>query len=410
LFCLGGKIELINILVVHGHWYNRGDEAAIRAMVDEIQRRIPDSKITMQILAAKHVGMESFVQNNVNILDNYFPRKRDFLEWFIMYVTKGKLAWSSDAKKFLAEVKEADIVIHAPGGPSIGDIYSKAEWSYFERFLLFKRLEKKYYFYAPSMGPFCNKFRNIIRKYILKNAVGIVFREEISGLNFSRLLPDKEYKVTLDSAFQNSVDFVSNQKIFDRYDRLKEFLKNNDKVIGITITDLQWNGLYQGNIEIKNKIDDSFNKLLDYLIANGYAVVFIPQLFGEQNDYNYMNSFSRTGTFIVDDSYDCYFQQYLISKLTAVIGMRYHSNIFSCKLGIPFVSISYEQKMKGFMEKVDLKQYCIDVNQIDDNVLIEKFKLMIHNYDTYREYLQKIREDLRKKSAETTDYLIEIIG
>lgn len=52
-----------------------------------------------------------------------------------------------------------------------------------------------------------------------------------------------------------------------------------------------------------------------------------------------------------DEKYDTYFQQYVIGCMYAVIGMRYHSNIFSAKMGTPFISISYEQKMQGFMKK-----------------------------------------------------------
>ena len=41
----------------------------------------------------------------------------------------------------------------------------------------------------------------------------------------------------------------------------------------------------------------------------------------------------------MDDMHDCYFQQYIISLIKAVVGMRYHSNIFSAKMGTPFVSV-----------------------------------------------------------------------
>ena len=63
---------------------------------------------------------------------------------------------------------------------------------------------------------------------------------------------------------------------------------------------------------------------------------------------------------------DTYFQQYVIGKLYAVVGMRYHSNIFSAKMGIPFVSVSYEQKMKGFMQSIGLSEYCIDLNELSE--------------------------------------------
>lgn len=37
-----------------------------------------------------------------------------------------------------------------------------------------------------------------------------------------------------------------------------------------------------------------------------------------------------------DEKYDTYFQQYVIGCMYAVIGMRYHSNIFSAKMGTPY--------------------------------------------------------------------------
>lgn len=61
--------------------------------------------------------------------------------------------------------------------------------------------------------------------------------------------------------------------------------------------------------------------------------MFIPQLYGNGNDYDLMRTFccDTNDYFVVtasDERYDTYFQQYLIGQLYAVIGMRYHSNIF----------------------------------------------------------------------------------
>lgn len=397
------------ILIIHGHWYNRGDEAAIRAMLEEIRIRIPNSSISLQILAREYCGIEVFQELNVKLIDNYFPRKRDVLEWFSLFCTRGKVVWSEAGKHFINEIKNADIVLYAPGGPSIGDVYQKNEWGYFRRLLLINRMGIPYFFYAPSAGPFKMKLRNVIRKYIYTNAAGIVFREDISAKYFQELLPNKEFKVTLDAAFQNDIDIALNKGILHDYVELRDFFNKYNRIIGITITDLKWNPKYINNDEIKNRIENSFNRFIDYLVSKDYGVIFIPQLFGQQNDYDYMKKFCGNGTFIIEDKYDCYFQQYIISKLYAVVGMRYHSNIFSCKMGTPFISISYEQKMKGFMEKVNLEDYCINVDDICEELLINRFHALINNHAQYSELLKEIGPQLQKKSKETTDYLLEII-
>lgn len=44
--------------------------------------------------------------------------------------TKGKIVVGRLYTQLINEVKSADIVLHAPGGPSIGDVYYDAEPGY----------------------------------------------------------------------------------------------------------------------------------------------------------------------------------------------------------------------------------------------------------------------------------------
>ena len=146
----------------------------------------------------------------------------------------------------------------------------------------------------------------------------------------------------------------------------------------MTITDLLWHPVYSKNPAISKKIHDVFHEFLSSLTKAGYGVVFIPQLYGNGNDYDLMRTFccDTNDYFVVtasDERYDTYFQQYLIGQLYAVIGMRYHSNIFSAKMGTPFISISYEQKMKGFMEKMNLAEYCIDLKTLSKDTIENRF-------------------------------------
>ena len=95
--------------------------------------------------------------------------------------------------------------------------------------------------------------------------------------------------------------------------------------------------------------------------------------------------------------------------LYAVIGMRYHSNIFSAKMGTPFISISYEQKMQGFMKKMELDRYCISLDKLSDEELKKKFSILTDNYDEYKKYLISVHEKMKKESYETTNILKDIL-
>lgn len=117
-------------------------------------------------------------------------------------------------------------------------------------------------------------------------------------------------------------------------------------------------------------------------------------------------------TFMIEANqpeYDAYFQQYVIGKLYAVVGMRYHSNIFSAKMGTPFVSISYEQKMKGFMEKIGLDEYCIPIEKLTLDRLEDTFNKMCNNYHAYKEKLKEKHLQMKMDSHKTTEDALAIL-
>lgn len=399
----------MNILIMNAHWNNRGDEAATRAMIDHLQDKYPDAKIKVLLLTS---NIKQFRYDDVECRSNFYPRKRDlYFEVPLFVLSRGKLMFSKRGKEFCQLIKEADIVIHAPGGPSIGDIYFTDEIYYLYRMLIAKVLHKPYVFYAPSMGPFNtekHKFRNALRRSILNGASVFCVREPISKKYIEKLGNVKLPTVTLDSAFQYPVNIEKNQQILNEYQELRDFINQNEKIIGITITDLKWNPKY-AQTSVSVNINDTFTKMIEYLNKLGYAVLFIPQLFGNQHDNKYMSTFANEKCMVMSEDYDCYFQQFIISKMHALIGMRYHSNIFSAKMGCPFVSVAYEQKMSGFMKKIGLEEYCIDINDLSFNLLKEKFSSLEKNYNSYKEVLVEKSVLLQKESSKTTELVCECI-
>ena len=115
-----------NILVIHAHTENRGDEAAVKAMVSAIKEKEPDTDICISY------NGPTFYPNMDNVKEICrFPKiasRLAQLDFFLILMTKGKLSVTKEGREFINEVKKADIVLHAPGGPSIGDIYEESEW------------------------------------------------------------------------------------------------------------------------------------------------------------------------------------------------------------------------------------------------------------------------------------------
>lgn len=400
----------MEILLFNCSWNNRGDESAIRAMIDEIKLIYPDAKFNILVHATKF-GLLQFPYSEkdveITIVNNI--SKKQMIEIPILILSKGNFALSENLKTIIKCIKKADIILHAPGGPSMGDLYPSMQYQTFYKFFLAKALKKPYGFYAPSMGPFNSKFQNILRKSIFNGSSMTLTRESISADYYNKLNCKKDIIVTADSALQHIIDTKKYQQQFNEYPGLEEFFGKYKKIVGITITSLDWHSEYKNNTQLQERIKSTFEKFIQYLNQKEYGVIFIPQLFGVQNDYDYMNEFVQENCFIIDDEHDCYFQQFLISKLYAVVGLRYHSNVFSAKMKTPFIPISYEQKAVGFAKLARMEDYCIDINDLSFDKLTEKFSAIENNYDEIKKHLENINQQLVEKSSQSTKLLKELI-
>lgn len=400
----------MKIFIINAHWYNRGDEAALRAMIDELMLTYPDAEIKVHMIG----GGEFFpYTGKVTLTSGTCPAggRIKWVDFWIRYMTGGKFGFRKESLEFYNEIKSADIVLHGPGGPAIGDIYIANEFEYLARYLLVQSAGKPYAFFAPSMGPFKKKKNDFYRRKILEGASLIAVREPISAEYLEDYGIKNPVYVTMDSAFQHPIDEGKYSKQFNEDYELINFISRFDKVVGITITDLMWNPKYRGNDNIKKNIIFTFKAVVQELANRGYGILFIPQLFGICNDADFMGEFANKDCYVlpVTKQNDCYYQQYVIRRMYAVIGMRYHSNIFAAKMGTPFISISYEQKMSGFMKIAELDRYCIDINALSKDRVVEIFDELCNHYNTYKQGLQSKKVVWQQKAHETTDRVIDII-
>ncbi len=399
----------MNIFIFGANWYNRGDESAIRAMIDELQIRYPDASIRIHY---NHDVFEIPYEDIKIVLPLVRPTRKEEIKRVIYFIALFSMILKKYPNKENVErlnvitdsINWADVCVYAPGGPCIGDIYKIYEIPFMMR--LMKDNGKPIFIYATSMGPF-NLFRRYVKKALNKVDV-ICLRESKSQEYLGKLLPQKKSTVTLDSAFQHAIDSESNCELFNKNSALVSLFTRYDKVIGITVTDLQWNSKYK-NSGISMRIKEAFDSMALYLKQNGYGALYIPQLFGKDNDKEYMESIALSDQMVLPDSYDCYFQQYIISRCYAVIGLRYHSNIFSAKMGVPFVSIAYEHKMSGFMKNNGLSQYCLDVNSLTSEKLTSLFEKVVEEYDDYASFLDRKKDEFKDNSYQTSRYLYELI-
>jgi len=368
-----------------------------------LKKNYPSSSITIIFKDGKSVEQFPEIENV-----SHFPGKFKAQIWdiWISCLSSGYLGINKQLKKMVRTLAKTDLIVYSPGG----SVINKRFWwikqmEYLTPFLYAKIYNKPMVVAAPSIGPFDTSKSNRITKWLLKTPKALVVREEISRKYLEEIGVTNNVHVTIDSAFYDQVDISDNELKLKEYSELNDFLKSYKKVVGITITDFSWHVKYSKDKELSTRIRNSFNSFIQHLEKKGYGVVFIPQLFGNQNDIDYMNGFSANNTFTMNDQMDTYFQQFIISKLYAVVGMRYHSNIFSAKMGTPFIAVVYEEKMEGFLKLAELMDYSLPLSEICASKIFEKFSLLEINYHQLKIQLKEKNEYWRKRAGKTIELL-----
>ena len=159
------------------------------------------------------------------------------------------------------------------------------------------------------------------------------------------------------------------------------------------------------NTDISKKIQKELKEYCRYLKDNNIGVLFIPQLFGNQNDSKLLEKYSIDNSMILNEKYSSDIQQEVISKLSMLVGMRYHSNIFAAKQGVPFIPIIYEEKMSGFLADSGLEKYGISVDELSADKLIEMTQKVLVDQKQYRNQLVKLRDSWKQSALKTKESL-----
>ncbi len=379
------------ICLVNAHWSNHGDEAAIIAIIRIIQKIKPNADITLLIKDKKNIKGEIIVDGQKIFHESiqFLPQIWDYI---IQLMTNGIFGKNPKMRRLIWYMKTSDYIIYAPGGSVINDrFWWKKQLEYLLPFFYAKRFHKLFYVASPSIGPFQlkYKFRNRIRGFIFNHTENLYVRENISCQYLESISAGKTVKQTVDSAFCDDTDLKSQEKKLLKDIELCEFMSRYKKIVGITITELDWNVKYKEQPEIVTNVKKMAQEFIKRLNQEAVGVILIPQLFGNQDDKSILMKYQGENTFILNEDYNSDFQQYLISRLYMMIGFRYHSNIFAAKAGTPFLPIIYEEKMEGFIKDTALSKYAITVERMNDTLLWEKYQLIESEYESYKKRLKK---------------------
>jgi polysaccharide pyruvyl transferase WcaK-like protein len=154
--------------------------------------------------------------------------------------------------------------------------------------------------------------------------------------------------------------------------------------------------------------------LVRWLLTNEYDIRL---LFGDGSDRTVIEEFKsllsrRLGTYDearitaqpISSAHD------LFSELAAtdmVVATRFHNILSSLILNKPVIAISFHHKCASLMGEMGLSEYCLDIEHLDAERLIESFRLLERNADALRSTIGRQVSRLREAVDAQYDLIIK---
>lgn len=386
---------------------NKGDAAIVSVMIKELKKIFKEAEVSISTIEA--TSDESSFENT-KVLTSFFHEAiytdnrlifrivKTFyylifsILWVAIYrLTRIKLQiFSVKILKLLNEYTDSDLIIAAGGGYLLGrnNIHGTITIIlHLHSFVITKLLGKKQVLFTQTVGPFENYFQFFVAKLVLRKVDFIIVREKISEKLLKKMqIDENRYSICPDIAFL----FKCNSSTDIRY--IFNDIKIDDRklLIGLTVKQCLLD-------DQQTKYEKAIAGLINYILKEHKAkIVFIPQVTAfEHNDddrivanriKHYIND--NIDVHFIDKELSHHEVKLLYSKLDFLIATRMHSAIFALTSFIPIIAIAYEYKTIGVMEDLGLKNWVIEIKEVNESRLIDLFKNLVHKKKEFTEYLK----------------------
>lgn len=364
----------MRIAIINQPLANRGDESAHKAFVRTLAKKFQNDIIDVillennpNLIEAIKVEAENvtYKQIKINKSTRRFQRYSFLIHNFYLSLLDSSL------NRFYKYLKTYDKVICAPGGMCLGGFMS---WNHLWQLTCAKKMKKEIFYWGRSIGPFNSEsyqektFK--AKSYELLNYFSYISLRDSVSVKLAETL-NLKFDEIVDSAFLD----INKIRIPDNIQKAI----GEDKYIVYVPNELTWHVKYR--TVNQEKIDGFYLSILNLIQTRypDYKIVMLPQTYESViNDSNYFERLAKktsANLILVDENQSSDIQQTIISGSKLVIGARYHSIVFAINNNVPFVALSYEHKIKGLLEKLNLGEYMVDIQDIftkSDNTEIEK--------------------------------------
>ncbi|RBP37824.1 polysaccharide pyruvyl transferase family protein [Garciella nitratireducens] len=377
----------IGIVGNYGH-NNNGDEAILQGILNQIKD------------INEHYDIVIFSDNVSDTIKRYHLKsyrltyKRNNIFSSILYTVV----------RVFKNIKEIDVLIIG-GGQLLMDLFKRPPMLYCMYSILAKLAGKPVIYYCVGVGPISSIKGKFLIGLGLKNAMYISVRD----IQSKRILNEK-YKLGDKVIVASDPAFFLNPK-----NTMKKLQRN--KIIGFTtlpyFNKVYWpkedQEKYNRYIEILRQTIEKLIEDTDYNIIL-FSTVYPADVISSTDLYKKITDKSRVTN--ITENLNPYELLETINKCDLIVGTRLHSLILSVVCEKPIIGINYQSKVKNFMEKINLKEYCFNIDTMEAQEIYSSIEKIIKDKREYDLAVSKSIQALyqmRKESDRNLKKIKEII-
>lgn len=416
----------LQVLVLNQHGDNRGDEAALRAMLAGIEARAP-RPVAFTVMhqfagGAVHVRLPQDVQW-ISLVPTLAEAVR--LALFSVLFALG-LRWKGLlgpwGRRVMDAYERADMALSAPGGPYLGDPYAGHELVHWLYIWLARRHRLPLMLYAPSVGPFRIRWRNPIRRWLFRAFDTVALREPVSVKYLAGLMGEAQEStarrgsasapvLVTDSAVQRPLEAYTRAEYFGEARR-----QLADRLL-VAVSVIDW--YYPDHADpaaAKERYEQVVVDALTHLHrAHGAHLLLAPQLYGAtHSDVPFLRRLiarlpADASWELVDPDADSDHQQRVFGMADAYFASRYHPQIFAINGGVPGVCIYYQHKALGFLTQCGLERFAFPIDALDGVAVRAALDEAIAQRGELRAHIASRLPALRAASARSSELAVELL-
>lgn len=404
-----------NVLIINSVPINGGDEALLKATLLGINHHF--EKHTIDVLCnnpelyKKHIDYVNLDwdweyaffkkdDDESNFVFKIKSKLRRFINTYFkvsFYSTLSQLFASNREKRVFKTFEKADIIIVSAGG-YFHDFYKTKKR--IESILFIKDvLNKDYYFFAQSIGPFWKNRDYSKLLQALTGAKKIILREKLSEKHLESI------------GYHNQNTVVTNDVAFYLNSSYALPVNNKRSLKKIVVNFREWRNSSDQELDINKAV-----LFCTFLLEKGYEITFLSTCQGVDG---YVDD-SKIADIIIEKipnslinkckvlskKFDLEDFIRVLSTHDAYIGMRLHGAILSLLAGIPAINIAYEDKTFGIFRSLEIDDYCFSSDSG-----IEEWKEHLAyfelNYKSYLNKIETIRNNASNSGKTSFSYLVK---